>query len=125
MRYQIDEAKAMVVTTITGKITPSEASAHARMLKADPVFDPSFGELVDLSEADVTELGYASLSQLKDEDPFSPASPRAIIAPSPVSYGISRMYEGIRGGNLAVFRTRQEAIKWLEDQAGNSSREAS
>src|SRR5579863_3228176 len=48
--------------------------------------------------------------------PFPPETPRFIVAPADVLYGMSRMYELIANrpdGKLQVFRSRQEALSAL------------
>lgn len=71
-----------------------------------------FGE-VDLSRVEIECLGNF-VQSLK-----LPTGKTAIVAPCDLTYGLARMYEmhrKFKGIQYAVFRSEQEALKWLKDR---------
>ncbi len=83
-----------------------------------------YDELVDMS--DVTKIDSPSSDRIRalaelaaKADKPGPPSRLAIIAPSPLTFGMGRMYEGYRDGvpgstkQVGVFRTRAEALEFL------------
>ena len=113
IHYSIDRGRRIVFTTWSDQLTYEELRAHLDELRSDPNFDPSFDQLINLSDVSVIRLTFNNLSAIKDHDPFSLESRRAVVAPRDVAYGISRMYETIRGGGLTVFRSMEPARTWL------------
>ena len=81
-------------------------------LRNNPQFDPSFDQLVDVANAATALLTYATLDSVRRADPFG-ASKRAIVVHSDVDFGVARMYEGIHGGNIQVFKNLSEAMAFL------------
>jgi hypothetical protein len=115
-QYTIDKAHRTVYMTITGKLDMGDVKEVVARLRNDPDFDPDFKELVDGSQMQLPNLFYDDFKAISDSvDPFSEKSRRAIVAPEGVLYGISRMYQMIRGGeNTRVFNDREKALAWLE-----------
>ncbi len=83
-----------------------------------------FDELVDMS--DVEKIDAPTGDRVKalaemaaKSDAISPPSRLAIVAPSPLAFGLGRMYEAYRSGvpgstkQVGVFRTRAEALAFL------------
>jgi len=54
---------------------------------------------------------------LAESSPFSPDSRRALVADSPLGFGLWRVYPTIRSlrgdKNIRVFRSRTDAVGWL------------
>jgi hypothetical protein len=83
-----------------------------------------FHECVDMSEVtdivDATDRNMKALAELavQADDPDQPTR-LAIIAPQDLHFGLGRMYESYRSLNpkhsrsVAIFRTREEALRWL------------
>jgi len=95
--------------------------AFAAMLSA-PDYDQTLDDLVDLSRVTqmlVTSAGLQRLIALYDERSAQGAATRsAIIAPTDVLYGVSRMFQAMRGeqtfDELEVFRSRDGAVAWFD-----------
>ena len=126
--FEIDRARKTVFAQATGTITKDDFFSYQKALQA-PVELRYFNECIDLSTAedfegatDTNMMGLARMSVQLDD----PAQPTllAIIATSDLHYGLARMYETYRSmqpnnsRKVAIFRTRDEAIRWL---SGDSS----
>jgi hypothetical protein len=116
--YLIDEDRRLVITTASDTLTGADILEHRRKLKGDPRFHRSFSQLVDLTDLTSVALDYKAVNELSREHIFSGKSRRAFVAPSLLAYGMSRMFISIRaltGGaeRMDVFRTRNEALRWL------------
>ena len=114
VQYSIDRARRIVFTTWNGKVSFEQLRAYLHDLSTDPGFDPSFDQLIDLSEAAEIQLNYDTLMAIREVDPFSAESKRAMVAPGDVAYGLGRMYEALKGGGFTVFRDMETAAAWLE-----------
>jgi hypothetical protein len=114
--YSIDPHHGVVTLTCSGQITLDEIVSTAARLRSDPFSQPRFSTLIDLSLTTGFAFDFAHLSGFVDKhlDPFAPGTRRALVATRPDSYGIARMYQSMSTGvNVAVFRTREEAMIWL------------
>lgn len=94
-----------------------------------------YNELVDMSQVDSIDLPsvdrvreLASLSAAMDNR--SSASRFGIVAPTPIAFGLGRMYEAYRSlddrstKEVRVFRSREEALKFLGIQGISASGDA-
>jgi hypothetical protein len=115
--YSIDVERKLVLSRAWGVMTDEDVLEHARMLRADPLFDPTYRQLLDMSgitEDRVhtnTKQESSTYSQL-----FASGVRRAWIASADYTFGMARMYAVAaerHGQTIGVFRTRSEAEKWL------------
>jgi hypothetical protein len=116
--YRIDEERRLVVTTAWNKITGTEAVEHQRKLLDDRSFARDFFQLVDASRVTEIQIDRVTVAQLARLDLFSAKSRRAFLAPSPLAYGVARMFMAFReahGGEeqMQVFKERDAALHWL------------
>jgi hypothetical protein len=110
------------IALFVGAIGDRELFEAYDALLHDPTYDPSVDDLIDLrgvTHMAVTGAGLHRLIALYDDRPSSGHQTRAaIVAPSDVLYGVSRMFQTLRGdGNpdeVEVFRTLGDATSWLE-----------
>ncbi len=117
-----DDAAHRRIATFAGPIGDRELFDAYQSLLNDPTYDPSVDDLIDLrgvTHMAVTSAGLHRLIALYDERPSTGHQTRAaIVAPSDVLYGVSRMFQTLRGdGNadeVEVFRTLRDASVWLE-----------
>lgn len=119
--FQCDPVKRCRTARFAGAITDRELLEAFERLLRDPAYDASLDDLVDLR--DVTHMGVTSaglhrLIALYDErGPTTLLTRNAIIAPTDVLYGVSRMFQTLRGeglpAELEVFRTVEEAERWI------------
>lgn|GEM_PF-636591 len=109
--YSIDRKARVVATVFSGKLTDSDVGELIEQLRKDPAYDPNFDELIDCSA--VTE-NQVSQKTLGSEQPFSISARRAVVAPSNVNYGVSRMFQTLQANpHIEVFRTIEQARAWL------------
>ncbi|HUS18231.1 MAG TPA: hypothetical protein VMZ25_01150 [Terriglobales bacterium] len=114
--YSIDLEQQVVYTVFSGEVVEAEVRTMALRLGKDPNFQPDFSELLDLSAVTDFRISTEDLQGLSAVDPFSGRARRAFVSPGDLLFGISRMYEGIRGSNahIATFRTMGDARQWLD-----------
>jgi hypothetical protein len=107
-----------VVTTEEGRVTLADMLANQDRLLEDPEFDPEFNQLSDATLATDTDLSANNVRILYQRKVFSPSSRRAVIAPNAFTYGMARMLQSYvelskNPSQVAVFRDRASALKWL------------
>ena len=117
--YQIDTSKQRVISTLTQVYTDQEMAEHANALARDPQFGDHFDQIVDLTG--VTKLAVTSegVEANADLEHWDSGSRRAFVAFSDVAFGMSRMYEILRGDRndeIRVFRIMDAAASWLDDR---------
>jgi hypothetical protein len=116
--YRIDLEKRRVFSLATGDLSYAAMSGHMTRLAKDPLFHPSFSQIIDFR--DVTTVGLTSeqVGALAEVRIFSPQSKRAFVAAGPLKFGMARMYEALRvtrgDQNIRVFIDYDEALEWLE-----------
>jgi hypothetical protein len=109
------------IATFTGAIGDRELIEAYEALMS-PEYDASLDDLIDLSRVThmtVTSAGLHRLIALYEERAETGHRTRnAIIAPTDVLYGVSRMFQALRGDaqldELEVFRVREDALRWIE-----------
>ncbi len=121
--FSCDPVTRCRTARFTGAITDRELLGAFEQLVRDPAYDTSMNDLIDLR--DVTHMGVTSaglhrLIALYDErGPTAMLTRNAIVAPTDVLYGVSRMFQTLRGeglpAELEVFRTIDEAERWITD----------
>lgn len=107
----------VVITRVTGATAFEQIRDHQSALVENPEFDPDFHHLFDLTEVQNFRVSTEEIRNLASTTLFSPTSRRAVVAPTDAPFGLSRMYEGFSSlpeGTLMVFRTRKEALAWLD-----------
>jgi hypothetical protein len=114
--YEIDPGRRLVITRIWGAATDEDIHEHGRRLRADPLFDPTYRQLADMS--DVTEIlvSKGTIEEISRGQLFVPGTQRALVASQDAVYGLLRKYElhaESQGQTIAVFRDRNAAEAWL------------
>jgi len=106
----------LVITTCFGELTLDELKVGAAHVRNHPEFHPDFRQFIDLSHVVKLHLHFRDLYQLKHaNDPFSNEGKRAVVAPSDLTFGMSRMYQLIlNSAHFEVFHSLAEALAWLE-----------
>jgi hypothetical protein len=119
--FSFEIAKRTRVARFVGAITDRELIDAFDRLLHDPAYDASLNDLVDLREVThmgVTSAGLHRLIALYDErGPAVLNTRNAFVAPTDVLYGVSRMFQTMRGeappAEIEVFRTLDEAESWI------------
>jgi hypothetical protein len=115
-RYEIDRARRVVLSTAMGTVTDEELQTHMRGLAADPNFDPTYRQLVDLRDVSKVDVTSGGLRALGRSNPWKAPTRRAVVCERDVVFGLARMYELLTGDDpheVRVFREISEALDWL------------
>jgi len=124
--HVIDHARRTVYADASGALTPQVMFAYQKEVWSAPELR-GYDECIDMSA--VTDVVAATDSNMKAlaelsarmDDPSS-KSRLAIIAQADLHYGLARMYEAYRSfqpknsRKLAIFRTREDALRWLSGE---------
>ena len=117
----IDPSRRLVHARCTGVVTLDEILQYEIDAVADPGFDPTFSEMLDLREADKLDLSGRSVRELvsyeRSHEQYTGARRVAFVAPQSLSYALARMYEMMDEESpmeTQVFREYEEATAWLE-----------
>ena len=116
--YSIDSSQQLVSAFASGVLNVKMLSSFLTDVRKDPEFNPDYRLLLDLSTVAEFDLTPADLQRVSDMPAFSARSRTAIVAISPLAYGLAREYEGSRGadrGELRVFRWRGDALSWVAE----------
>jgi hypothetical protein len=115
--YRIDEERRFVITAAWDRLTGSEVIEHQRKLLNDTRFQRDFFQLLDFAGVIDFQMDRANVAELARFDLFSAKSRRAFFAPTPLAYGMSRMFIAFREASgqeqMQVFRDHNEALLWL------------
>jgi hypothetical protein len=114
--YFIDLERKLVVSRAWGAVTDDDVREHNRKLRADPLFDPAYRQLVDMSEITEDLVDVDTKREVSQNQFFNPGVRRAWISSKDFSFGMARMYAVAaqrEGQNIGVFRARDEAEEWL------------
>jgi hypothetical protein len=114
----IDLSQRVVRVRVHGTLCDRDLLVGDEMLRNDPAFDPEFAQLIDMRDADGSEVSAAGVQALANRPPlFKPSSRRAIVVPTDLGFGMARMFELLRegkSGEVRVFRDLDEAKRWLD-----------
>jgi len=114
--YRIDVARRLVLSRAWGVFTAQDLYGHYTALSADPVFDPSFSQLVDLRDVEQVDMEPSVIRRHALERLFAAGAQRALVTSSDVAYELARMY-GTSAAyvpqNVRVFREMPDAEQWL------------
>ena len=107
----------LVLSRGGGEITEEEALDHQHRLAANPDFEPAGRQLMDVSQATNILISADGVGRLVQGDPWAPGARQAFVASEDLPFGILRMHELLMENGdqqIMVFRTRPEALRWLE-----------
>jgi hypothetical protein len=113
--YILNREKRLVSVKFKRKVTASDIEQYAVLLRADPLFDPNFSEIVDLSDVEELDLQGDDFIRLADEvDPFSLEAKRAFVACNAVQSHAARMHKILRTQrNFEIFQSVRQAEQWV------------
>ncbi len=125
--HTIDSNKKLIITTWSGEVADGDLikalSAYQRTIKNRPDF-ATFDEIVDFSKGSHFHLSISGIQRLVEiataADARGTKTKLAITVNTPVAFSLARMYQGYRSfipGNakiLRIFKTFDEALKWIE-----------
>jgi len=105
-----------VTTRIWGAATDDDVLGHNRRLRADPLFDPTYRQLADMSGITEILVSKGTVEEISRGQLFTPGTQRAFIASDDAVFGLLRKYElhaDSMGQTVSVFRDRKSAEAWL------------
>ncbi len=116
--YVLDTDKRLVSVKFRNKVTVSDIAWYAASLRANPLFDPDFSEIVDMSEVEELDIKAEEFIRLADEiDPFSVQAKRAFVARDSVQNHAARMHKILRTQkNISIFSSVEAARRWIDTQ---------
>ncbi len=114
--YTIDPERKLVLSQIWGAATETEVLEHNRRLRGDPLFDPNYQQLADMSGVTEVLLSANTVKETARDSFFAPGVRRAFVASGDGTFGMARMFalhaESL-GQVVQVFRDRRAAEEWL------------
>ena len=114
--YEIDPARRLVITAVWGAATDADIHEHGRRLRADPLYDPTYRQLADMSGVTKILVSSSTIEDISRGQLFAPGTQRAFVASNDAVFGLLRKYElhaDSLGQTVRVFRDRKEAEEWL------------
>ena len=116
--YLLDTDRRLVTVKFRNKVTVSDIARYAASLRTNPLFEPDFSEIVDMSEVEELDLKAEEFIRLADNiDPFSQQARRAFVARDSVQNHAARMHKILRTQkNIAIFSSVEAAQRWIETQ---------
>ena len=117
-RYVILMDRRLVVSMGWGRLTFSDFRCQQDAFKNDPTFDPTFDQLVDVTQVEHLELTTEQAKIIAARGIFHASSRRAVVARKPSIFGTARMmdaYHSVATGrnHVRVFYDRDAALQWL------------
>jgi len=117
-RYFISKEHRLLVSIGWGRLTFPDFKSQQESYLTDPDFDPSFDQLVDVSQVTSLDISIEEAKTIARRAIFLPTSRRAVVATDPLVFGVGRMmdtYHSLATGReqVGVFRDRESAMRWL------------
>jgi len=124
--YKIDKEHRLVISAGAGVLTKGEILGIQDRLLADSEFDPSFAQLINLTQVTGVEGATADgVQEVTERSIFSLKSRRAVIADGDLIYELSRMFQIFRelkgDQGIRVFRSLEEGLDWIAGRDGVTS----
>jgi hypothetical protein len=114
--YEIDPEQRLVTSRLWGPVEDSEVYEHNKQLRADPRFDPTYRQFVDLTGVTEIRVTTHMIIDTSLDQFFAPGTRRAMVATNDGVFGMARMFalraEGL-GQTIEVFRDEKPAREWL------------
>jgi hypothetical protein len=114
--YTIDQSRRLLLTCASGVLSDADILAGAATLLADPAFDPTFNEIMDLREVSEVAMTHATMAGVAGRSILKPGVRRAFVTSNEMQYGMARMFTTLaasRGHLWHIFRSPEEAAVWL------------
>ena len=121
IRFSIDPAKELVLTSVSGSILESDPLDYLASVIAHPDYRPGYRALIECRDVRVGSVTPTAIRRLatftRDVESQLAGSRVALVAPQAAVFGLLRMYQLLRDPPyaLAVFRERSEAEAWLTE----------
>jgi hypothetical protein len=106
----------MVSSRIWGTVTNDEVLQHNERLRSDPLFDPTYRQLADMSDVTLNMVTADNVQETARDQYFATGSRRALLVSDDTTFGLCRMYATYAeslGQTIGVFREKTAAVAWL------------
>jgi hypothetical protein len=113
--HVVDPDRKIVRVKFGKKLTVHDIERYSNLLLANPAFQSTYSEIVDLTEVEEVDLQSDEFLRLADEiDPFSPAAKRAFVVRNSTQNHAARMHKVLRTQrNIEIFRSIEAAERWI------------
>ena len=114
--YSIDPEHRFIVSRIWGAVTNDEVDQHNERLRSDPLFEPTYRQLADMSGVTLNLVSADNVKETARDQYFAPGTRRALVVSDDTTFGLCRMYATYAeslGQVVSVFRDRKDAEAWL------------
>ena len=114
--YRIDNANNIVFATASGELTAADIESFRREAADDPAFHQYLDTIFDFRNITGLSLTGEDVRDLTAGAIFHEQSRRALVVPTELMYGVSRMYSlyiGAESDVMRVFYDMDEARRWL------------
>ena len=96
--YDIRTRDRLIVNTVSGELHTQDVMDLSARLRADPLFDPYFPIIQDFRKVEKDNIDFAGMISITSDikrvrTATSPPLRMGLLAPSDVSYGMSRMFQ--------------------------------
>jgi hypothetical protein len=116
-KYKVIPEERLVSVKFGPTLSFRDIEGYAVALRRDQLFDPSFAEIVDLSEVEKIEINAKETMRLADAiDPFDIGAKRAFVARTDLQIRAARMHHLLRDatGKTLICSSLADARKWIE-----------
>jgi len=101
-----------------GVVTYVDLTANRLRMTEDPAFRSDFNQLADLRDVTSVAVTVAEIREFALYSPYVPGTRRAMVAPTDVAYGLTRIYASYREvvsteDQILIFRQLKDAEEWL------------
>lgn len=102
----------------SGHLDDEELGSLVQRLRQDPRLEAEIDLLVDLRPVVTAEISTALVRRLAQGSAPRTARRVALVTDLDVIFGLARMFQSLRGGEVAmeVFRSFADALAWLEEE---------
>ena len=116
--FEFDPVNQILAGRLDGRVTDESLKTFYQLAGEHVARVQPRGGIVDFSAVTSFEVTSETLRQLAHLEPAlpDPTLPRVVVAPSGIAFGMSRMFQAIRGDTgprLQVVRTLEEAYAFL------------
>lgn len=125
--YSIDARRRLVVSRASGVFTPEDVVAVRELVARDPAFDPTYDQIIDLTEATDLKFDYDTMLAVAASSLSQSFVRRAIVARTAAQYSLACIFQVASeqsGQRIDIFATFEEAAEWMGGGNSNSRRQA-
>jgi hypothetical protein len=113
----------LLEVTFSGKIATTDllngAQEMAEIEAQEPVTPPRLNDLSDVTALEVDFWSIQQFAAMRKDSQLKNPTRSAIVAPNVLQFGFARMYQTVQANpqlEVQVFRSRADAIAWLENK---------